>query len=65
MEHNALPAEKVGSLVLKAYTRKKPATRYLIAPSRWMFWLAIHIIPDRWLDNMFKKQFDAIEFSKN
>ncbi|MBR4402201.1 MAG: SDR family NAD(P)-dependent oxidoreductase [Flavobacteriales bacterium] len=65
MEHNALPAEKVGRLVLKAYTKKKPDTRYLIAPSRWMFWLAIHIIPDRWLDNMFKKQFDAIEFSKN
>ena len=63
MEHNALPASKVGELVLKAYTKKKPRTRYLIAPSQWMFWLAIHVLSDRFLDNMFKKQFDKIENS--
>ncbi|MDD4819628.1 MAG: SDR family NAD(P)-dependent oxidoreductase [Flavobacteriales bacterium] len=64
MEHNALPASAVGDLVLKAYVSKKPRTRYLIAPHRWMFWLAIHVLSDRFLDRMFKKQFDKIEFSK-
>ena len=34
MEHNALPAEKVAQLILKAYTKTKPDSRYLIAPSR-------------------------------
>lgn len=63
MEHNALPAEKVARLILKAYTNPHPDTRYLIAPSRWMFWLAIHVLPDRFLDRMFKKQFDKIENS--
>lgn len=63
MEHNALPAEKVARLILKAYTNPHPDTRYLIAPSHWMFWLAIHVLPDRFLDRMFKKQFDKIENS--
>ena len=63
MEHNAHPAEKVARLILKAYTNPHPDTRYLIAPSRWMLWLAIHVLPDRFLDRMFKKQFDKIENS--
>jgi len=56
MEKIAIPAEKVANLLFKITNRKKNKARYLIAPKKWLFWLAIHIIPDRYMDKMFLKQ---------
>ena len=61
MQNNALPVEKVSDLIYKVYTSRKPKTRNLIAPNYWAFWLAIHVLPDRMIDRMFKKYFDGIE----
>ncbi len=60
MEGIAIPAKEVGDLIVKALEKKSPKTRYLIAPKRWLFWLAINVFPDRFLDKMFKKQTDKL-----
>ncbi|MFD0861759.1 SDR family oxidoreductase [Sungkyunkwania multivorans] len=60
MEGVAIPAEKVGELVVNAVEKKKPRTRYLIAPKKWLFWLAINVFPDRFLDKMLHKQIQEL-----
>ncbi|NAS30117.1 SDR family NAD(P)-dependent oxidoreductase [Flavobacteriaceae bacterium R38] len=56
MEKVAIPTEKLADLLFKIVNRKKNKARYLIAPKKWLFWLAIHVIPDRYMDGMFLKQ---------
>ena len=60
MEAIALDTEKVAKLLYDIAEGKKNKTRYLIAPKRWMFLLAIYLLPDRTLDRMFKKQFEGL-----
>ncbi|WP_224482943.1 SDR family oxidoreductase [Robertkochia aurantiaca] len=60
MEKIALDAEKVAALIYGVVEGEKGKTRYLIAPKRWLFWLAIHVMPDRMLDKMFQKQFNRL-----
>lgn len=57
MEGMALDAEKVAKLVFEIAEGRKKRTRYLIAPKKWLFWLAIYVLPDKTLDRMFQKQF--------
>ncbi len=57
MEGAALDAAIVASLIYDIAQGKKNRTRYLVAPKKWMFWLAIHVFPDKFLDKMFQKQF--------
>lgn len=57
MEGAALDAGIVANLIYDIVEGKKHKTRYLVAPKKWMFWLAIHVLPDKFLDKMFQKQF--------
>lgn len=57
MEGAALDAGIVANLIHDIVEGKKHKTRYLVAPKKWMFWLAIHVLPDKFLDKMFQKQF--------
>lgn len=57
MEGAALDAGIVANLIYDIVEGRKNKTRYLVAPKKWMFWLAIHIFPDKFLDKMFQKQF--------
>lgn len=57
MEAMALDTNEVAALIYEVAEGRKNRTRYLIAPKKWLFWLAIHVFPDRVLDNMFSKQF--------
>jgi len=57
MEGAALDAGIISNLIYDIVEGKKNKTRYLVAPKKWMFWLAIHIFPDKFLDKMFQKQF--------
>lgn len=57
MEGAALDAGIVANLIYDITEGKKNKTRYLVAPKKWMFWLAIHVLPDKFLDKMFQKQF--------
>ena len=61
MEQVAIPTEKVANLIFNITNRKKNKARYLIAPKQWMFWLAIHVFPDRYLDKMFSKQLKNLD----
>ncbi len=60
MEGIAIPAKQVGDLVYKAVESNSPKTRYLITPKKMLFWLAINVFPDRFLDKMMKKQIDKL-----
>ncbi|TRZ45358.1 SDR family oxidoreductase [Robertkochia solimangrovi] len=57
MESNALAAEEVAKVIYQVAEGKRRNTRYLVAPKKWMFWLAIHLFPDKLLDRLFEKQF--------
>lgn len=57
MEGAALDASIVANLIYDIAEGKKNKTRYLVAPKKWLFWLAIHVFPDKFLDKMFQKQF--------
>lgn len=57
MEGAALDASIVANLIYDIAESKKTRTRYLVAPKKWLFWLAIHVFPDKFLDKMFQKQF--------
>jgi len=61
MEKIAIPTEKLATLIVKIANREKNKARYLIAPKKWLFWLAIHIIPDRYLDKMFLRQTNKLK----
>ena len=56
MEEIAIPTQKLSELLFKIATRQKNKARYLIAPKKLLFWLAIHIFPDRYMDKVFLKQ---------
>ncbi len=56
MEGIAIPTQQLANLLFKIAARKKNKTRYLIAPKKWLFWLAIHTFPDRYMDKVFLKQ---------
>ncbi|WP_340074027.1 SDR family oxidoreductase [Leptobacterium sp. I13] len=61
MEGMAIPAERLADLLYKIANRPKNRTRYLITPKKTAFWLAIHILPDRYLDKMFAKQLNKLK----
>ncbi len=52
-----LEVEDIAKLVLKIIEKKKPKTGYTISPSPFTTWIAQHLLPDRWLDNIFSKRF--------
>lgn len=56
MEDIAIPTEKLADLLYSITNRKVNKTRYLIAPKKWLVWLAIHVFPDKYIDKMFAKQ---------
>lgn len=60
MEDIAIPTQKLADLLYKIANRKKNKTRYLITPKRPLLWMAIHIIPDRYLDKMFSKELEKL-----
>ncbi|QLE02528.1 SDR family oxidoreductase [Galbibacter sp. BG1] len=60
MEGIALDASKVSNLIYGIVAGEKKKTRYLVAPKKWLFWLAIHVFPDKFLDKMFQKQFKKL-----
>lgn len=60
MEGMALDTEKVAKLIYDIAEGKKNKTRYLIAPKKWMYLLAMYLLPDRALDKLFKKQFQTL-----
>ncbi|MCM5663534.1 SDR family oxidoreductase [Galbibacter mesophilus] len=60
MEGIALDASKVSTLIYGIVMGEKKKTRYLVAPKKWLFWLAIHVFPDKFLDKMFQKQFKKL-----
>ncbi|MCF8714142.1 SDR family oxidoreductase [Joostella atrarenae] len=60
MEGIALDASEVSNLIYGIYEGKKRNTRYLVAPKKWLFWLAINVFSDKFLDKMFKKQFKKL-----
>ncbi|MCX2681426.1 SDR family oxidoreductase [Galbibacter sp. EGI 63066] len=60
MESNALDASEVATLIYGITEGKKKKTRYLVAPKKWLFWLAIHVLPDKFLDKMFQMQFKKL-----
>ena len=50
-----LPVERVGKLVEKVISIKKPKTRYVITGRKWLDFILPGILPDRWLDRVFAK----------
>mgnify|MGYP001280030580 CR=1 FL=1 len=50
-----LSVDKVGKLVEKVVTSKKPKTRYVITGRKWMDYILPGILPDRWVDRLFAK----------
>ncbi|MEL4308537.1 SDR family oxidoreductase [Joostella sp. CR20] len=60
MEGIALDASEVSNLIYGIYHGKKKKTRYLVAPKKWLFWLAINVFSDKFLDKMFQKQFKKL-----
>jgi len=50
-----LSVDKVGKLVEKVVTSKKPKTRYVITGRKWMDYILPGILPDRWIDRLFAK----------
>ena len=50
-----LPVEKVGKLIERVITIKKPKTRYVITGRKWLDFILPGILPDRWLDKVFAK----------
>lgn len=57
MEGIAIPVERVSDLIFKAFQAKNPKIRYFIAPKQTLFWIFTHIMPDKVMDRIFKKQF--------
>ncbi|MBL7473440.1 SDR family oxidoreductase [Robertkochia sediminum] len=60
MEGIALDTEKVSEVIYDIAEGRKKKTRYLVAPKKWLFLLAMYVLPDRTLDKMFQKQFQKL-----
>ncbi len=56
IESNALPVEKVSNKIWEAYKSSNPKARYLIAPKKLQFLLAMYVLPAKRLDKIFYKQ---------
>ena len=53
IERSALPVENVAKLIYKTVHSRHPKTRYRIVPKPVLIWLALHVLGDKILDNMF------------
>lgn len=60
MEGMALETERVSEVIYEVAEGRKNKTRYLVAPKKWMFLLAMYVLPDKTLDKMFQKQFKKL-----
>ncbi|MEH0008062.1 MAG: SDR family oxidoreductase [Flavobacteriales bacterium] len=54
----AIPVRKVSRVLYKAAVHPNPKTRYFVASNKvkLVFWLATHVLPDKILDKIFRKQ---------
>ena len=50
-----LPVSRVGSLVERVISMKRPKTRYVVTGRKWIDYILPGILPDRWLDRLFAK----------
>jgi NAD(P)-dependent dehydrogenase (short-subunit alcohol dehydrogenase family) len=45
-----LPPEAVSRVVVRALTRRRPRTRYVVSDNVWLGWYLPRVLPDRWFD---------------
>jgi NAD(P)-dependent dehydrogenase (short-subunit alcohol dehydrogenase family) len=55
-----LPPERVGEVVHKALTARRPAVRYALAPDFIFDWIVPRLLPRRWVDAAFAKRLGLI-----
>lgn len=56
IEKIGLPVDVVADKIWKVYNDKKPKARYVIAPKKLMFKVAMYLLPDKVLDKIFFKE---------
>ena len=52
---NAIAPSRIAFAVQKALESKRPKMRYMVAKDSWKIKLVSYYLPDRWVDNLFKK----------
>lgn len=55
IEEIGLEVEDVAETIWKAYQSKAPRDRYIITPKKWMFKMAMYVLPAKMLDKIFFK----------
>ncbi len=55
IEDIGLDVKVVADRIFKAYSTSNPKSRYIITPKKWMFILAMYIVPPKLLDKIFFK----------
>jgi len=53
---DGLPVERVGEIVYRALTVKRPRVRYALAPSLLFDWIVPRTLPRRWVDRLFARR---------
>jgi len=51
-----LPIERVGELIHRALTARRPRVRYALAPSLFFDWMLPRALPRRWVDRIFARR---------
>ena len=60
IEEIGLDVKEVADRIFKAYSSSKPKSRYIITPKKWMFILAMYIVPPKLLDKIFFKDLNKL-----
>ena len=51
-----LPVERVGELVHRELTMRRPKVRYALAPDLLFDWIVPRLLPRRWVDRLFAQR---------
>ncbi len=57
---DGLSVDRVGELVHRVLTSRRPGVRYALAPSYVFDWLLPRFLPARWIDSMFARKLELI-----
>lgn len=53
---DGLPVERVGEVVYRALTARRPRVRYALAPNLFFDWVVPRALPRRWVDKIFARR---------